>query len=283
MDDAHTLYDEHEYWQEWQVYIDSIKKQDFHIANTLANRMMSNAWLFDKKKFGIMAFLQKQLAMIGLNAPNSESKNNIASLVLDNLHTISDHQVMNDLDLKSAWNAFSKTFKETRDKFLQKQEIEYYKITNPEITASVIKKLGIMLLEEKEQLEYKQNGMLITILSEIARYAHIYGITEKEIRIWSLLEMISNIYEFVIMAPNDTDFKNRVQDEIYPLVDKFIFLMNNYSDEAINDYLWDMIKTWRFYFIKFTEYKSADSSIIVSGKENYISITNKSNEKEVVN
>ncbi len=277
MSETEPDYTIQEYRQELQTYMDCIKKRDFESANALSNRIMSNAWAFDKKSFGIFAFFQKQFAMIAISSPNKSKDSVSKSIISFSNHILTSSS--NESYLKYIWSDFCLTFEEIRSYILSEQEIKYYEL-NPAITSNILKKLVKVLLDEKEILKYKRNKLLASILNETTRNASLYGIKEHDIRIFSLLQMIYYIYEYVDGTSTNDDFKDRIENELFPLIVGFESTLNNYSDNSVDDSLWNMIKIWRLYFIKFMESQESTNNLIINPKE--VMLSQVSN-REVIN
>ncbi len=81
MDNTHVAYGSKEYLQDLQIYVCAIDKQNFKLANTLANRIMPTEWVFDKKKIGILGFCQKQLAVIDDHVLDTQQKANMVDCI----------------------------------------------------------------------------------------------------------------------------------------------------------------------------------------------------------
>jgi len=255
-------YNEEIFRQDLDVFSDNIRNKDFRSGNILANRIMSNAYFFDEKYFGIIGFFLRQFAIDGLNF-NTINKIEGVNLIKDKTSEFVDKikgQLNTEKNLGQLWIAYSNIMMVTRPTYLVENERKYYK-TELEFTNQIFEKIFKFLFKNLNELTYPTNNMLKGILNEIQRVMKTHGADKTKLYLLSIILMLERIDEYIGMTALDKDeFKRRVEKEIIPNVQKIESIVSRINDPevegAVNEILWDLIKQWRTDFVKFLEPRS---------------------------
>lgn len=251
--------------QDLKNYTNAIKVKDFRTGNILANRIMSNSHLFDKQYFGIVGFFLKQITSDAIALRNVTDQDSIATILnaITNFieNTIFPQISSEKYEIAEVWRGYSNFMIKTRDAYLFQEEKEIYKI-NSKITEKAFNKILGLLFKEKELLTYPTNNFLKGLINEMNRVGKTYGIETKNLYLQSLVTMIDRIDEYVGLTMVDMkDFEVRIKNEVIPYVEKLEEICSNQqsSESDVNDLLWELIKLWREYFIKFLDIKRSPS------------------------
>jgi len=238
-----------------------VKENDFKQANIFANRIMSNTFLFDKKDFGIIGHICKEIANDGIVAQQgkdekllleySEKSQKVIGVIIKMLDSES-------LNLKKIWSHYSAQQDSTNKLFMSEYEIKAYQKSDKDFSNKAIKKLMKILEENIVLLEYRSNDLYRGMLNELGRISKIYGLYDYDEHFTSLLRMMQKIDEYVKSTSTPNDFTTRSKKEIVLLTQEVISIYhlidsNNKQEEKIDDLLWILIKIWRLFFIKFME------------------------------
>lgn len=238
-----------------------LKENDFKQANIFANRIMSNASLFDKKDFGIIGHIFKEIANDGIIAQQgknekllleySEKSQKVMGIIVKMLDTDSIH-------LKKIWSHFSAHQDSTNKLFMSEYELQAYQKPDKGFSNIAIQKIMKILEENVALLGYRSNDLYRGILNEIGRMSKVYGLYDYDEHFVSLLRMMQKIDEYVKQTSTPNDFLDRSKKEIILLTQEIISVYNlidsdNKQEEKIDNLLWILIKIWRLFFIKFME------------------------------
>lgn len=253
-----TGYSKELFLQDLENYKNTIKLNDLRTGNIIGNRIMSNAHLFDEKYYGIIGFFLKQIvaeALVLRNLNDSETTSVISDKTIDFVQNIIEPQINSNItDYDKIWIGYNNVMMKTRQIFIPKGEKEVYKL-NQAFTTESFQNLSKMLFSGKENLVYLTNNFLKGILNEMNRIAKTYGTNTDDLYFLSLLIMIDRLDEYVGLTIIDAnDFEKRIRNEIIPQINKLEkFLTDQNKKEKVNDLLWELIREWRFDFIKFLD------------------------------
>jgi len=239
----------------------SIKEKDFKEANIYANRIMSNAYLFDQETLGITGFILKEFVEDGLNLQQRKENEIISdygkktSRVVGRVISMLDE---NGISLKELWEIYSENQLSTHKMFMSKIEQNAYVKLNPNFSQQAIKKLMELLQKKTKLLSYIQNNFLGGILNEIGRFSKVYGLTKDDEHFVCLLRMLHRIDNYVHSTSTPRDYTKRSESEIIPFADEILTIYNSRTDsdpkeKEIDSLLWKIIKIWRLYFIEYTD------------------------------
>lgn len=254
----------------------SIKEKDFIQANVFANRIMSNAAIFNEKTFGITGFILKEIASDGVNIQQSKDDELLADFAKKSSKVVGSIITMLNnkrIDLKQLWLEYHQHQRTTHSTFMSKQEKATYLQLDEDFSSRMIHELVLILSENKNILKLRNNNFLKGILNEIGRVAKVHGLKRDDEQFASLLIMAQRIDEYIKQTQKDS-YVSTITKELLPLIDEII-MINNKTDrnEVIDNVLWETIKIWRLYFLKYMEIRQPTVSI----KEEYVS----SEEKEM--
>jgi hypothetical protein len=146
---------EHTYSKEifladFDAYLAAAKVKDFREANIFANRIMSNAYLFDLKNYGLIGFVLKEIANDGTLMQQSKDSQLLAEFskqTSKHLEKLTSLAKKDSTNLNELWEVFSDSLLLNRDAFMTKNEKLAYKKTNVEFSSQSIVKL-LQILEE---------------------------------------------------------------------------------------------------------------------------------------
>ncbi|WP_268542001.1 hypothetical protein [Candidatus Nitrosotenuis cloacae] len=246
--------------EDFNAYLAAAKVKDFREANIFANRIMSNAYLFDSKNYGLMGFVLKEIANDGTLVQQSKDSQLLTefskqtSKYLEKLSALANKDSTN---LNELWEVFSDSLLMNRDSFMTKNEKVAYKKTNVEFSNQSIIKLLQILKENKNLITYPYNNLFKGFLNEIGRYVKNHGLSIQDAHMVTLFMMISRIDEYVKGTTLLQEFPDRAKKEILPSLEKVLIVAEKTAttknEDGIDDLLWELIKKWRLYFLQFME------------------------------
>ena len=128
----------------------ALREDEFKEANIFANRIMSNAFLFDERNFGILGHILKEIANDGINIQQSKDEKLIKEYSHASIEIFGKITKMiesNSINLKEAWNKYSSHQDKTKILFMSSVESKAYQKPDKTLSSLVIKKL-MKILEE---------------------------------------------------------------------------------------------------------------------------------------
>lgn len=247
--------------EDLDAYGIAIKEKDFKWANIFANRIMSNSYLFDQKETGIIGHVLKEIASDGINLQQKKDPKQLSDYSQKSRHVVGGIITMlekNQIDCDEVWQLYNNHQKATNKMFQSEIEQTAYPKTNEVFSISIIDKLIELLEKHSDILLEPQNNLFKGILNEAGRISKVYGLSKEEEHFVSLLRGITRIDDYIKAISKGSSFVAKSEEQIIPLVKKIIELNhnrkeNNYEKDDIDNLLWEMIKIWRFYFIKYME------------------------------
>lgn len=123
----------------------SIKEKDFKEANIYANRIMSNAYLFDQETLGITGFILKEFVEDGLNLQQRKENEIISdygkktSRVVGRVISMLDE---NGISLKELWEIYSENQLSTHKMFMSKNRAKCLCKIKPKLFTAGYKKIN---------------------------------------------------------------------------------------------------------------------------------------------
>jgi len=134
------MYDETKFRYDLDAFGVSIKEKNFKDANIFANRIMSNAVIFDKKEYGIIGHILKEIAVDGLQLQQSiiisevptyaKHSSKVVGLILKLLET--------KMDLEQIWDSYNQHQNDTHQFFMSKIEKNAYLKSDTKFSKNVI-------------------------------------------------------------------------------------------------------------------------------------------------
>lgn len=258
MSESQVTYDDGLFRQELQVFLAAIKKKDFRTGNIIANRIMTNSWISDEQYYGIIGFFLRELVIVGLNATNIDKETAI-NTVIDQIILFTDNIIgqisSNEKNMSKLWTYFTVAISKGQVVILPEDEKNNYSF-NLKYTTVVFNRIFKTFAQQKEDLTYPTNYLIKGVLNELLRITRTYGIIKDDLYILSLLKMIDLIDEYVgVTSVSESDFKERINKEVVPKIDRFFTAIEKKDENFVNDFLWDMIKEWRLYYLRFLEFR----------------------------
>lgn len=268
MSNKSTEYNDKVFQYDLDAYGISVKDKDFKESNIFSNRIMSNAYLFDKQIYGIIGFILKEVAEDGLNIQQRDPKA-VSEYLKQSLKIVGSIITMlkqNEVSIEELWNMYSEQQLSTHSMFMSKNERAAYPKLEKDFSTNIIKKLLEILEENKPFLFDKRNNFLKGILNEIGRVSKTHGLTRNDEHFVSLLRMLHRVDEYVKASSSNLEFIKRSKEEILPFVDEILLLYKSISDEnpkekEIDLLLWKIIGVWRLSFIKYLDLGTTAYSI----------------------
>lgn len=257
-----TEYNETLFRYDLDAYGIAVKDKDFKESNIFANRIMSNAALFDSKEFGIIGYILKEISTDGINVQQSKDDKTIVDFSQKTskvVGTIIKMLEAKQINLKEIWSLYSSHQINTHTLFMSKPEKIAYVKLDQNFSNSVVKQLVGILEKNIGILQYATNSILSGILNETGRISKVYGLTNSDEHFVSLLRMLQRIDDYIKnTSMTDSDFIERTKKEIIPHASEIISIYSSLTDsndqaDKIDILLWELIKIWRLYYIKFME------------------------------
>ena len=123
----------------------------------------------------------------------------------------------------------------------------------------------INLLEKNIDVLLETNNYFFKgIINETGRISKVHGISKEQERFLTLFRAIYRIDDYNKMISKGTDYIEICKNQIIPFVNKIIKIYRNKNNDnfksEIDDLLWEMIKIWRFDFIKYSEARTSSFS-----------------------
>lgn len=271
MNEKHGAYNSELFKMDLKIFENAMIKKDFKTANIMSNRIMSNAWISDAKFYGIIGFFLRQLSIEVLNSSRVDN-DSAAKIILDQSSLFTTNVLgqvsSNKQNLKELWISFGIVMEKSRKSILLEDERNNYKM-NIEYTSQTTEKVTQVLFASKNILTYRPNNLIKGVLEEILRTAKSFGINTSDLYILSVLTMIDCIDEYVRNTAIDKeDFEKRIEKEVIPYVNKLEELHNEKMEqEKTDNLLWDLIKTWRLYYVRFMDLRpQQQQQLTIEGK-----------------
>lgn len=245
--------------QDLDAYGISLKEKDFKWSNIFANRIMSNSFLFDNKECGIVGHVLKEIASDGLTLQEKDSSiladySQLSRKVVGGIITTLEK---NQFTLDHLWELYSNQQQSTNKMFQSEIEQKAYISYNEAFSIAFIDNLINLLEKNIDVLLETNNNFFKGILTETARISKVHSISKEQERFLSLFRAINRIDDYNKTVSKGAAYVKISKNQIIPLVNKIIEIYRNKNNDnfksQIDDLLWEMIKIWRFYFIKYLE------------------------------
>ncbi len=247
--------------QDLDVYGISIKDKDFKQSNIFANRIMSNAYLFNHREIGIIGHILKEIAIDGTNLQQSKEPAVVIEYAKKSSKVVGGIIAMiekNTIDLHEAWTLYYDQQKATNRMFMTKVEQDGYVKPDELFTSELIDQVLRIFEENITVLLERNNNLIKGILNEIGRAAKDHGLTRDDEHFLSLFRAVQRIDEYHRGVTKGDGFVRITKEKLMSFVDKIIEInhkrkTSNFDEVVIDDLLWELVKLWRYYFIKYTD------------------------------
>ena len=225
MDQKSDNYDETLFRQDFEIFNNAVKQNDFKTANIISNRIMTNAWLFNAKFFGITGFFLRLLTLDALSALNINNENAVKT-IKEQIKSFTDSVLAEvsskDFSITELWTHYTIAYEKCRHEFSTDYEKSIY-TRELEFTHNVFVKMLSILNEEKDQISYPSNSLIQGIFNECYRISRTYGIETEDLYVLSILVMIDRIDEYVKLTFVEfKEFETRAKSESVPLIEKLL-------------------------------------------------------------
>lgn len=253
-----VAYSTNEFKQDLSVIKKGLTDDNFDAINIFANRIMSNAFIMDSKKFVLPAFLIKDLTLFLVQLkqiPKIKSSASAKSALRLFISSIDNMTLNEEFKNEELWKAYHTSLGLLRKHLLPDNEKDSYDKENTEFTNQAFKML-ITYVQTNQTFLKKQNNLLRSLLTEMNRIYQEYGMDEMDTKYRALFVAMNYIDEYVVRADlTDEKIKSEAEELLFPFVDKVFQLIHepNSSNSEIDNLIVDMILFWRGLFLKYGE------------------------------
>ena len=245
----------------------ALKERDFKWANILANRIMSNAYVFENKSCGIVGHVFKEIASDGLVLHQRDPDSSIVSEYADHSKKVVGGIIKmlekHEIDLNQLWELYHIQQTATNKMFQAKIEQDIYLKTNNEYSSIFIQNLLEILESNLSVFVEEKNNFIKGFLNEAGRLSKVHGLSLEDEQFLSLFRALDRIDDYNKSIFKGYGYAQVTKKETLPLLNRIIEISKNRnnSQKAIDDLLWEMIKIWRFDFIKYLEVRIPTYSV----------------------
>jgi hypothetical protein len=248
--------------EDLKAAIAAFKDDVFDTTNVFANRMMSNAIFGENKKIFLPAFFLKDVAFtfvimkIKKSAMAFSTAKSYGFTYVESLA-----KSLNSINEEQLWKDFL-TFNEKMREFdMTEWEAKSYTV-NTKFTNESYKWLLSYLSSHKESLLDPKNALFKGILNEMTRIFKVHSAKLNDLVLLSLVSALDRDYDYIRRGWNVPDIRlieeKRIKEFVVPAVDKIVALSNEeFKIEEADSLLWDLVKTWREFFILYGELVSS--------------------------
>lgn len=247
----------------------ALKEKDFRWANILANRIMSNSYIFENKDCAIVGHVFKEVATDGLGV---QQKNPNSSLIADyaNFSTKIVGGVIKMIeqkkfDLDQLWVLYHTQQNATNKMFQSKIEKMVYLNPDSEFSSIFIKNLLSLLESNLPLFADPKSNLVKGFLNETGRISKVHGLSFNDEHFVSLFRALDRIDDYNKVIFQGVSYTKNAQEETVPLAKKIFEIFKTRREDSfhteIDNLLWKMIKIWRLDFIKYLEVQTRTFSV----------------------
>lgn len=234
----------------------AFKDDSFDNVNVFGNRIMSNAIFGENKKIFLPGFFLKDVGFaFGLLKVRKSPMAFSTAKAHGFSYVESLEKALESFDEEQLW----KSYQEYSDKIRKFETSEWEEKTysnNVKFTNDAFKWLLSYLNTHKEVLSEPLNNLIKGITNEMNRVYRVHSANLRDLIILRLMVALERNYEYACRYWNDTRIINekKIQTIIIPAIDKIVSLgSKEFSIEEADSVLWNLVKTWREFFIKYGE------------------------------
>lgn len=244
--------------EDLKVAIGAFKEDSFDNVNVLANRVMSNAVFGDNRKIFLPGFFLKDVAFtFGL----LKARKTAGAFSTAKSHGFSYVETLGkslaSLDEDQLWKDFQAYSDKIRKFEMTDWEEKGYS-DNTQFTNESFKWLLSYLQSHKEVLSDPRNFLIKGIINEMTRVYRAHSATLHDIVLLCLMIALDRNYDYACKVWDRPDARiideKQMKELIIPTVDKIVGFSNHeFKIEEADLLLWNLVKTWREFFIQFGE------------------------------
>jgi hypothetical protein len=244
----------------------SFKDDSFDNVNIFGNRIMANAIFGDDSKIFLPGFFVKDVGLtflllkarksaMAFSTAKSYGFSYVESLI----------KALENLNEEQLWKDYQEFNNKIRKFEMSEWEEKTY-TDDEEFTTESFKWLLSYLNSHKETFSIPTNSIIKGTINEMERIEKVHGAKIRDLILLQLMIALDRNYEYVCRFPNDpnakTSYDKQLKELILPNVDRIITLGNKeFTIQEADTFLWDLVKTWRRFFIEYGEFISASVAI----------------------
>lgn len=244
--------------EDMKAAIEAFKEDSFDNVNVFANRAMSNAIFGDDRKIFLPGFFLKDVAFTFGFLKSRKTASAFSTAKSHGFSYIESlGKSLTSLDEEQLWKDFQ-VYSERIRKFEMTDWEEKSYSDNARFTSESYKWLLAYLQSHKAVLSDPRNFLIKGIINEMTRVYRVHSATLHDIVLLCLMIALDRNYDYACKVWNRPDARiideKQMKELILPSVDKIIALSNQeFKIEEADAVLWDLVKTWREFFIQFGE------------------------------
>ncbi len=245
--------------QDFHAFKLAIDNGNFERANIFANRFMSNAMFCDNSLHMLPGYLMKEIALHLQAVQRREGPVSTAKgIALDFMKKVQGGIESKDLDISSMWSNYVVYFDKMRAHLMDNEEKKAYK-TDTDFVDEIMTWAVSFLSDRRELLLSLSSFLIKGVLNEIDRVYRVHGGNVVALTERSLIASLDRVYDYYRQAHADDEesFRARIQDEVFPVVDKIrdIYLPQpvKHTVPQATELLCNLAIRWRELFVEYME------------------------------
>jgi hypothetical protein len=250
-------YDSNSFIQDIQVMKRALKKENFQNVNMQCNRIMSNSYLLNKKRFILPAFILRDLNMLITSLRESRSSRPLVSAAAtlgQLIRRLEQLRVEQDFDITLLWESYCSSLKTLRVQLLDDNELEVYDNENTEMTKSGFVSLIDFLNKNKDQLLNRKSPMVDTTIVEMTRLYTCYGIRDEDVPLRAVMIGLGLVDDYIEnLAKDEDEFESITRNTIFPFLSNLVEMKDMESMKRFETgtlVLSDIVMLWRESYLK---------------------------------
>jgi hypothetical protein len=238
----------------------ALEQDDYENMNIFANRIMSDGAILSDKKFLLIGFLAKDVAveMIELTTTRKPSALATAKAHANMLVSrMKAYATQEGFARQDIWKDYVDFCDRIRKFHLMPIEEKAY-TDDKDLTKQVAAWVLDCLQRNQDSLLDPKNQLLKGLLNELGRTYRVHGAEEREITLLSLLTALDRLYDYARFAsegPGGSLEAAKIKQMIFPWVEKILQEMRDGAGDstAATDLLCELIVKWREAFVNYME------------------------------
>ncbi len=253
--------------QDIDAAVEALNEEDFENLNIFANRIMSNAILGDERKFALPGFFLKDIYVLlgSLKVKTATAPfSSIMSLAKGYAKRLQEETTEDAFTEGDLWSEYYKLLESLRHFTLTEAEEKAYK-DSPVFTHDAFQWLISYLGNNKDTLLHSKNQLLRGINNEMSRLYRCHGGEISELYAISLVTALGRCDDYVkIIARDSAEYEKLTKEMTLPLTERLIAVLksNPPVSQDVNELLWELIKQWRQFFLKYMETRRASIELV---------------------
>lgn len=242
--------------QELDICIELLEKENFDTLNIIANRIMENC-LFSKDHLIFLPglFIKEITLVFSKIFSSKEAKAFHSSKIIgkDYINSLKE-KFKSEINEELIWTEYHLFLVKILQYFRYEYENKLY-TDNIEFSKSVAKSIINYLCKNEEVLYLKYNQFFSGIVNVLDRVFRVHSGTVEVTMIITYLKMFDRLYDYLILKyfEEESIDKEKLKEEINPYL-KYLYKIGNFEELDFKEYnqnLWEIVKKWREYYIKY--------------------------------